>query len=72
MTWKCKICGKHGFGSTGELVVGYPIPQKQRHLGDLCDECSEKLLDYDNYEVQIVLRRRSVKDGSKDTNTKEE
>jgi hypothetical protein len=52
------ICGKHGFGSQSELIIGSPLPDKQRYLGDICHECLRKLLDFDNYEVKVILVKR--------------
>jgi len=58
MTWQCAVCGKHGFGSQNELVVGSPLPTKQRYIGDICNECLRKLLDYDKYEVTVVVKEK--------------
>jgi hypothetical protein len=58
MTWKCRICGKHGFGSQSDFIIGTPLPNKQRYLGDICYECLSKLLDVDSYEVEVILKKR--------------
>lgn len=60
MTWECKICGKHGFGSQDDLIVGSDIRERQRYLGDICDECLGKLLNFNEYEVKVTLKRRRV------------
>lgn len=58
MTWECVLCGRHGFGSVFDFIIG--SPHYNRYLGDICRECLSKLLD-DNYDIHIELIRKERK-----------